>query len=59
MKKLYIFTTALLMLAGTFTSCTKELDEVGLSASSIDAAKVKAQAGNQKATPTVTLTFSE
>lgn len=59
MKKLYIFTTALLMLAGTFTSCTKDLDEVGLNATSTDAAKVKAQAGNQKATPTVTLTFSE
>lgn len=59
------------MLAGTFTSCTKDLDDVGLNASSIDAAKVKAQAGNgtpnnnaggqgnQKATPTLSLTFSE
>ncbi|PVY36588.1 hypothetical protein [Pontibacter virosus] len=47
MKKLYIFTTALLMLAGTFTSCTKELDEVGMNASSIDAAKgVSTKNGN-------------
>lgn len=35
------------MLAGTFTSCTKDLDEVGLNASSIDAAKgVSTKNGN-------------
>ncbi|MDO6389217.1 hypothetical protein Q4E40_03690 [Pontibacter sp. BT731] len=53
MKKLYIITTALLMLAGTFTSCTKELDEVGLSATSIDAAKKEASTTNGNNIPKV------
>lgn len=70
MKKLYIFTTALLMLAGTFTSCTKELDDVGLNASSIDAAKKEVSAnngnpnngnpnGSQPIQTGMTVTFSE
>ncbi|SIR20640.1 hypothetical protein [Pontibacter lucknowensis] len=60
MKKLYTISTALLMLAGTFTSCTKDLDEVGLNASSIDAAKkeVSADNGNDKLTPVITVTYS-
>ncbi|GGG06902.1 hypothetical protein [Pontibacter amylolyticus] len=53
MKKMYIFTTALLMLAGTFTSCTKELDEVGMNATSIDAAKKEVGATNGSNTPRV------
>lgn len=63
MKKLYTITTALLMLAGTFTSCTKDLDEVGLNASSIDAAKKEVSAtngnGNKPVETGMTLSFSE
>ncbi|MCP2045866.1 hypothetical protein [Pontibacter sp. HSC-36F09] len=53
MKKLYIFTTALLLLAGSFTSCNKDLDEVGLNASAIDAAKKEVGATNGNNTPKV------
>ncbi|MHC2993599.1 hypothetical protein OB13_19200 [Pontibacter sp. HJ8] len=60
MKKFYTIATALLLVAGTFTSCTKDLDEVGpMSATETQDAKVKIQAGNVKQTPTVTLSFSE
>lgn len=60
MKKLYTISTALLLLAGTFTSCTKDLDEVGLNATSINAAKkeVKATNSNQKVDGGLTLNVS-
>lgn len=71
MKKLYTITTALLMLAGTFTSCTKDLDEVGLNATSIDAAKKEVkptnngsnaqsgEIGNDKVLPVITVTYNQ
>lgn len=60
MKKFYTIATALLLVAGTFTSCTKDLDDVGpMSATESQAAKVKIQAGNNKQTPTLTLSFSK
>ena len=49
MKRFYTIATALLLVAGSFTSCTKDLDEVGLSASATEAAKgVPAIANNNK-----------
>ncbi|WP_026236349.1 hypothetical protein [Pontibacter roseus] len=58
MKKFYTIATALLLVAGSFTSCTKDLDEVGLNASATEAAKINAQA-SKKATPSLSLSFSE
>lgn len=46
MKRIYTIATALLLVAGSFTSCTKDLDEVGLNATSIDAAKKDVQGAN-------------
>lgn len=46
MKRFYTIATALLLVAASFTSCTKDLDEVGLNATSIDAAKKEVQASN-------------
>ncbi|MBD1398771.1 hypothetical protein H9Q13_16475 [Pontibacter sp. JH31] len=49
MKKFYSLATALLLVAGTFTSCTKDLDEVGpMSASTEQAAKAGTVNANQK-----------
>ncbi|MBX0334449.1 hypothetical protein K3G39_14500 [Pontibacter sp. HSC-14F20] len=61
MKRLSTITIALLMIAGTFTSCTKDLDEVGLNASSIDAAKggVTDNNSDKKLAPVITINFSE
>ncbi|WP_299707051.1 hypothetical protein [uncultured Pontibacter sp.] len=39
MKKFYSIATALLLVAGTFTSCTKDLDEVGLNSSATEAVR--------------------
>lgn len=60
MKKFYSIATALLLVAGTFTSCTKDLDEVGLSATSTAAKKEATAANNdKKLDPVVTINFSE
>ena len=59
MKKFYTIATALLLVAGTFTSCTKDLDEVGLSASSSNAAKgVTAPNSNKPVDAGLSLSFS-
>ena len=59
MKKFYSIATALLLVAGTFTSCTKDLDEVGpMSSNNSQEAKAGTFNANRKVDGGLTLSVS-
>lgn len=60
MKKFYSIATALLLVAGTFTSCTKDLDEVGpMSTTNSQEAKAGTFNANRKVDGGLTLSVSK